>query len=225
MKILLVEDDQKMAEYVVAGLRQLGHSVDLAPDGRDGLHLAGCGQYDAIVVDRMMPNLDGLGMVKIIRSAGIKTPLLFLTALGEVHDRVEGLDAGADDYLTKPFAFSELVSRLNALSRRPAMAVIDTVLRVADLELDVGRRTVRRGSRDIVLQPTEFQLLEHLMRRSGQVLTRTMLLEGVWDINFDPKTNVVDVHISRLRRKIEAKNEKPLIHTIRGIGYVLRAAD
>lgn len=223
MKILVVEDDQQTADYLVHGLREEGHLVDLATVGQDGLFLATSETYDLMIVDRMLPGLDGLGIVKAARAAGIKTPVLFLTSLGGIDDRVEGLEAGGDDYLLKPFAFSELLARAHALARRPPIADEPTVLEVGDLEMDVMRRRVRRQGREIDLQPREFQLLEYLMRNSGRVVTRTMLLERVWDFHFDPKTNVVETHISRLRTKIDKPFDDELIHTVRGSGYSLRA--
>jgi two-component system, OmpR family, response regulator len=222
MKILVIEDDDDTANYVVQGLTQQGHVVDRAPNGRDGLFLAAGETYDVLIVDRMLPGLDGLAIVKTIRGAGVKTPILFLTALDGIDDRVEGLEAGGDDYLVKPFAFAELAARVNALGRRPALAA-NTVLRVGDLQMDVSRRSVGRGDRLIDLQPREFRLLEYLMRHPGQVVTRTMLLEHVWDFHFDPHTTVVETHISRLRSKLDqTDNETSLIETVRGAGYRLR---
>jgi len=223
MKVLLIEDDRKMAEYLAQGLRERGDVVDIAHDGKDGLFLAAGENYDVLVIDRLLPGLDGLAIVRTLRGAGNRTPILMLTALSDVPQRVEGLEAGADDYLGKPFAFSELVARLNALARRPPTTQQETTLRVADLEMDLLKRWVRRGERRIELLPTEFRILEQLMRRPDQVVTRTMLLEAVWDFNFDPQTNIVDVHISRLRRKIQAEGESQLIQTVRGAGYVLRS--
>ena len=224
MKILVVEDDNETAEYIHRGLSEAGHLVDRAADGREGLILASGGGYDALVVDRMLPKLDGLGLVRALRAAGVKTPALFLTARAGVGDRVEGLEAGGDDYLVKPFAFAELAARLNALARRPPLQGGEpTVLRVGDLEMDLLRRTVARAGRRIELQPREFRLLEYLMRRPGQVATRTMLLEGVWDFHFDPKTSVVETHISRLRAKVDRDFGPELIHTVRGAGYAIRA--
>ena len=224
MKILLVEDDRETAEYVARGLAEAGHLVDRAADGREGLILASGGGYDALVVDRMLPKLDGLGLVRALRAAGVKTPALFLTARAGVGDRVEGLEAGGDDYLVKPFAFAELAARLNALARRPPLQGGEpTVLRVGDLEMDLLRRTVARAGRRIELQPREFRLLEYLMRRPGQVATRTMLLEGVWDFHFDPRTSVVETHISRLRAKVDRDFGPELIRTVRGAGYAIRA--
>ena len=223
MRILIVEDDRDAAEYLAKGLRESGHAVDQVPDGRDGLIKAATGEYDILVVDRMLPHLDGLSLVQHLRATGNATPVLFLSALGEVDDRVKGLRAGGDDYLIKPYAFSELLARVESLGRRPSSGSITTRLRVADLEIDLLTRKVSRGSQAIDLQPREFQLLETLMRHPGQVMTRTMLLEKVWDYRFDPQTNVIDVHISRLRQKIDRGFQVPLIHTVRGAGYTLRA--
>jgi len=222
LKILLIEDDAATAAHVVKSLRQHGHVVDHAANGRDGLFLAAGETYDVMIVDRMLPGLDGLGIVKTIRGAGVKTPVLILTTLGGIDDRVEGLESGADDYLVKPFAFAELLARVNALARRPPPAERETVLRIADLELDLLKRRVTRAGQRIDLQPQEFKLLEYLMRHAGRVVTRTMLLENVWEFHFDPQTTVVETHISRLRRKVDHGQEKPLIHTIRGAGYCLR---
>ena len=223
MKILVVEDDAETAAYIARGLREAGHVVDHAPDGQEGLFLATGGAYDVMVVDRMLPRLDGVSLIRALRAAKVATPALFLTARSGVGDRVEGLEAGGDDYLVKPFAFAELLARINALARRPPPREETTVLRVGDLEMDLIRRTVTRAGRRIELQPREFRLLEYLMRRAGQVVTRTMLLEGVWDFHFDPKTSVVETHISRLRAKIDKGFEHELIHTVRGAGYVIRA--
>ncbi|MCE3004640.1 MAG: response regulator transcription factor [Xanthomonadaceae bacterium] len=222
MRILIVEDDPNTASFVAKGLREAGHAVDHARDGREGLYLATGEPYDAIVLDRMLPGLDGLALLQALRAAGHATPVLLLSALGEVDDRVAGLKAGGDDYLAKPFAFSELAARLEALSRRPrGGASAQTQLRVGDLEMDLLARGVRRAGRGVDLQPREFRLLEYLMRHAGQVVTRTMLLEGVWDYHFDPQTNVIDVHISRLRAKVDRDFPRPLIHTVRGAGYML----
>jgi two-component system OmpR family response regulator len=223
MKFLLVEDDAETASYIVRGLREHGHIVDHAATGRDGLFLGGSETYDILIVDRMLPGMDGLSIVKMLRSTGVKTPILFLTAMGGIDDRVEGLNAGGDDYLVKPFGFSELLARVNALARRPPLSSNQTVLRVADLEMDLLKRTVIRAGVEVDVQPREFMLLEFLMRHAGQVVTRTMLLEGVWDFHFDPKTNIVETHISRLRAKINRGHEIELIQTIRGSGYVIRA--
>ena len=225
MKILIIEDDPETAAYIVNGLKEHGHTVDHAPNGRDGLFLAAGESYDVLIVDRMLPGLDGLGIVKTIRGAGVKTPVLFLTTLGGIDDRVEGLEAGGDDYLVKPFAFAELLARVNALARRPPMTTVETTLRVADLEMDLLKRTVVRAGRRIDLQPQEFKLLEYLMRHAGRVVTRTMLLEHVWDFHFDPQTSVVETHVSRLRGKIDRGFGAELIHTVRGSGYCLRAPD
>ena len=225
MKILLVENDAETAGFVRRGLTEAGHVVDHAADGPDGLHLAMGGEYDVLVVDRMLPRLDGLGLVRALRAAGVRSPALFLTARAGVGDRVEGLEAGADDYLGKPFAFAELLARVNALARRPPLQSEVTLLRVGDLEMDLLRRSVTRAGRRIELQPREFRLLEYLMRREGQVVTRTMLLEGVWDFHFDPRTSVVETHISRLRGKLDRGFGAELIHTVRGAGYTIRAPD
>ena len=224
MRFLLVEDDPEVARFVVKGLAEAGHVVELAPDGREGLYRATGEAFDAIVVDRMLPGaMDGLSMVETLRRAGNQTPVLILSALGQVDERVRGLKAGGDDYLTKPFAFSELQARLEAIMRRGSAKAIETVLRVADLELDLLSREVRRAGRRLELLPREMRLLEYLMRHAGQVVTRTMLLEAVWDYHFDPQTNVIDVHVSRLRQKLDRGFARPLIHTIRGAGYSLRA--
>jgi len=225
MRILIIEDDQDTRDFLVRGLTQSGHVVDAAGDGKDGLFLALEQEFDVLIVDRMLPGLDGLSIVETVRNAEKQTPILILSALGEVDDRVEGLQRGGDDYLVKPFAFSELVARLDALVRRGDAAAVETQLRVADLELDLLTRQVQRAGRELDLKPREFRLLEVLMRHSGQVLTRTMLLEKVWDYHFDPQTNVIDVHVSRLRRKIDKDFDTPLIHTVRGAGYVLRASE
>ena len=224
MKILLVEDDAETANYVLQGLHEAGHNVAVAPGGRDGLFRAAGEEWDLLIVDRMLPGLDGLGMVRTLRAAGVGTAVLFLTTLGGIDDRVDGLNAGADDYLVKPFAFSELAARVAALGRRPRRAVLETTLKVLDLEMDLLARTVRRGAENVDLQPREFRLLEYLMRHADQVVTRTMLLENVWDFHFDPHTNVVETHISRLRGKIDKGRASPLIHTVRGAGYCLHAS-
>ena len=224
MKILLAEDDPQTADFVRQGLDAEGYAVDHVADGRDALVRATIQPYDLMVIDRMMPGLDGLSLVKALRAAQIRVPILFLTAMDGVNDRVEGLQAGADDYLVKPFAFSELSARLQALGRRPALqAGSRDQLRVGDLTMDTVRRSVARGDTVIDLQPREFRLLEHLMRSAGRVQTRTMLLEAVWDFHFDPNTSVVETHISRLRSKIDRPFDKPLLHTVRGAGYMLRA--
>jgi two-component system, OmpR family, response regulator len=219
MKILLIEDDTDTAGYIMEGLRQLGHAFDYVADGTGGMHAAFNESYDVMIVDRMLPGLDGLSIVKAMRASGVRTPVLFLSTLGGLDDRVIGLESGGDDYLVKPFALSELAARLNALARRPAMAAIDVMLRVADLEMDLLKRTVARQGKPIDLQPREFRLLEYLMRHAGQVVTRTMLLENVWDFHFDPKTTLVDTHMSRLRAKVDRDFEIELIHTVRGQGY------
>jgi two-component system OmpR family response regulator len=225
MKLLLVEDDKEMAAYLKRALTEAGHTVDAAAAGRDGLLLAAGEPYDVIVLDRMLPQVDGLAILRTIRAAGVQTPVLLLTALGGIDDRVEGLEAGGDDYLVKPFAFAELLARINALARRPPPQEIQAVLRVADLQLDRLKRSVTRGGERIELQPREFQLLEYLMRHAGRVVTRTMLLESVWDFHFDPKTNIVETHMSRLRAKIDRGRDAELIHTVRGAGYCLREPD
>jgi two-component system OmpR family response regulator len=221
MKILLLEDDANTAAYISKGLEEEGHTVDHIPDGRDALGPAIRESYDVIILDRMLPNLDGLAIIKAIRGAGCRVPVLFLTALGGVDDRVEGLDAGGDDYLVKPFAFSELLARVNALARRPHTKGEETRLKVGDLEVDLVSRRVSRGGDTIDLQPREFRLLEVLVRNQGRILTRTMLLERVWSFHFDPKTSVVETHISRLRAKIDKPYGRELIHTIRGSGYTV----
>lgn len=222
MRVLIIEDDEATAAYIQKGLIEAGHIVDIATDGEDGLALAANEEYQALIVDRMLPNRDGLSLIVALRETGDKTPVLILSALGEVNDRVEGLKAGGDDYLTKPFAFSELLARLEALIRRAGAEVAETVLTVGELKMDLLGREVKRGGTVIGLQPREFRLLEYLMRHSNQVVTRTMLLENVWDYNFDPQTNVIDVHISRLRGKIDKNFDTPLLSTVRGAGYILR---
>jgi two-component system OmpR family response regulator len=209
---------------VLQGLQEAGHNVAVAPDGRDGLFHAAGEDWDLLIVDRMLPGLDGLGVVRTLRGAGVSTPVLFLTTLGGIDDRVDGLNAGADDYLVKPFAFSELAARVAALGRRPRHTAPETTLKAADLEMDLLTRTVRRGAEVVDLQPREFRLLEYLMRHVDQVVTRTMLLENVWDLHFDPRTNVVETHISRLRGKIDKGRAHPLIQTVRGAGYCIRAS-
>jgi len=224
MRILLIEDDASTAAYITKGLREEGHVVDHAANGRDGLFLAMGEPFDVIVTDRMLPGPDGLSIIRALRLAGIATPILVLTALGEVEKRVEGLEAGADDYLAKPFAFAELRARIRALARRPAGTQAEqSVLSLGELRMDLLARTVARGARKLDLLPTEWRLLEYLMRHAGQVVTRTMLLEKVWDFSFDPTTNVVDVHVSRLRRKLDLPGEAPMLRTVRGAGYALEA--
>ena len=225
MRILVIEDDEQTASYLRKGLKESGHAVDWSKDGRDGLYMATSEPYDLLIVDRMLPGIDGLSIVKVLRSDGIKTPILILSALGQVDDRVKGLTAGADDYLPKPYAFSELTARVDALLRRGPTPSAETSLRAGDLALDLLGRTATRGGKTIDLKPREFRLLEYLMRHAGQVVTRTMLLEGVWDYHFDPQTNVIDVHISRLRQKIDKGFATPLLHTVRGAGYTLRATE
>ena len=225
MHILLIEDDEDTARYIVKGMKESGHSIDRAADGKEGLFMATEGSYDVLIVDRMLPGIDGLTIVRSLRGSGDRTPVLILSALAEVDDRVQGLRAGGDDYLVKPFAFSELLARLEALLRRSDAEKVETVLRVADLEMDLLAHTARRAGQRLDLQPREYRLLEYLMRHAGQVVTRTMLLENVWDYHFDPQTNVIDVHISRLRRKIDKEFDQPLLHTVRGAGYCLKAPD
>ncbi|MFI4963965.1 MAG: winged helix-turn-helix domain-containing protein [Caulobacterales bacterium] len=222
MKLLIVEDDIEAAAYLKRALSEAGHIVDSAQGGRDGLMLAASEPYDVIVLDRMLPELDGLAILRTIRASGVKTPVLLLTALGGIDDRVEGLEAGGDDYLVKPFAFAELLARVNALARRPPQQEVQTELQVADLKVDLLRRVVSRGGQRIELQPREYQLLEYLMRHAGRIVTRTMLLESVWEFHFDPKTNIVETHMSRLRGKVDRGHSHELIHTVRGAGYVLR---
>jgi two-component system OmpR family response regulator len=223
MRILVIEDDKETLDYVSNGLIELGHVVDRAVNGRDGLFLAADGSYDLLIVDRMMPAIDGLTVVLSLRAGKVNTPVLFLTTMGGVYDRVAGLKAGGDDYLAKPFAFAELAARVEALGRRPRGVAETAVLQVGDLELDRMAHVVRRAGREIELQPREFLLLEYLMRHAGQVVTRTMLLEGVWDLHFDPRTNVVESHMSRLRGKVDKGFVAELIHTVRGAGYAIRA--
>lgn len=223
MKILVIEDDETTGAFITNGLSEEGHSVDLIASGSDGLVQASVGAYDVIVIDRMLPGLDGLSVVKTLRGAGQKAPILMLTAMGGVHDRIEGLNAGADDYLVKPFAFGELSARIGALGRRPPVSDEPTILRAGDLEMNLLTRKVTRGDQTIDLLPREFTLLEHLLRRKGRVQTRTMLLEAVWNIHFDPQTNVVETHISRLRAKVDRPFETELITTVRGSGYRIDA--
>ena len=227
MKLLVIEDDADVASFVTNGLKQAGYTVDCVDNGKDGLLLATTEPYDALVVDRMLPGVDGLTVVRTMRASDITTPVLILSALGEVDDRVKGLKAGGDDYLVKPFAFVELQARIEALLRRQRgeSGAEPTVLQVGDLRMDLLRREVERGGRKIELQPREFLLLEYLMRHAGQVVTRTMLLEAVWSYHFDPQTNVIDVHISRLRNKLDRASDRPLLHTVRGAGYRLDAED
>jgi len=224
MRILLIEDDKEAAAYLVKALREAGHVADHAQDGDTGAAMAGEGGYDVLVVDRMLPKRDGLSIVEELRRNGDHTPVLILSALGQVDDRVTGLRAGGDDYLSKPYAFTELLARIEALARRRQPGEVETVYRTADLELDRLRHSVTRAGKPVPLQPREFRLLEYLMKHAGQVVTRTMLLENVWDYHFDPQTNVIDVHISRLRSKIDKGFAEPLLHTVRGAGYMIRDA-
>jgi two-component system, OmpR family, response regulator len=223
VKVLVVEDNERVARFITNGLRESGHTVEHAANGRDGLFLASSEPYDVIVMDRMLPgNIDGLGIIEALRKSGNRTPILILSALDAVDERIRGLRAGGDDYLTKPFAFGELLARLDALARRAAGGdASQRILQVGDLRMDLLSRRVTRSSRAINLQPREFKLLEYLMRHANQVVTRTMLLEAVWDYNFDPQTNVVDVHISKLRQKLELDSERPLVKTVRNAGYML----
>jgi two-component system OmpR family response regulator len=222
MRLLIVEDDREAADYLKKALREAGHMAEVANDGEAGLAMALDDSFDVLVVDRMLPKRDGLAVVSELRTRGKTTPVLILSALGQVDDRVTGLRAGGDDYLAKPYAFAELLARVEVLARRRAPNSADTVYRVGDLELDRLSHRVSRGGEEIVLQPREFRLLEYLMRHAGQVVTRTMLLENVWDYHFDPQTNVIDVHVSRLRSKIDKGFDKPLLQTIRGAGYMIR---
>jgi two-component system OmpR family response regulator len=225
MRILIIEDDREAAAYLVKALREAGHVTDHAADGDDGWHLASEGGYDVLVVDRMLPRRDGLSIVQGLRDRKDDTPVLILSALGQVDDRVKGLRAGGDDYLAKPYAFTELLARVEALGRRRRPGEQETSYRVGDLVLDRLSHTVTRGADEIPLQPREFRLLEYLMKNAGQVVTRTMLLENVWDYHFDPQTNVIDVHMSRLRSKIDKGYARPLLHTVRGAGYMIRDLD
>ncbi len=225
MHILVIEDDREAAEWLLKGLREAGHVAELATTGPEGLKMAREGDYDVLVVDRMLPEMDGLSIVRQLREEGDQTPALFLSALGEVEDKVEGLRAGGDDYLAKPYSFSELLARIEVLGRRKTAEPVQTRLRVGDMEMDLLKRRVTRAGKEILLQPREFKLLEYLMRNAGNVVTRTMLLENVWNYHFDPQTNVIDVHISRLRGKIDKEFDKPMLHTVRGAGYVLKAPD
>jgi two-component system OmpR family response regulator len=224
MKILLIEDDAETAKYILRGLDEGGHHSALAPNGREGLNRAMAETWDLLIIDRMLPELDGLSIVQALRKAGRTTAVLFLTTLGGVDDRVHGLNAGADDYLTKPFEFSELLARAAALGRRARRSPVETTLRVADLEMDLLKRSVLRGGMAVDLLPREFRLLEYLMKHADQIVTRAMLLENVWDVHFEPNTSVVETHVSRLRSKIDRGNSTVLIHTIRGSGYTLRAS-
>lgn len=226
MKVLLVEDNQRVSQFIVKGLAESGHTVDHADNGRDGMFLAASEHYDAIVMDRMLPGgIDGIAIIETLRKTGNRVPILILSALSDVDERIHGLRSGGDDYLTKPFAFGELLARLDVLSRRTEGRGTKTSLEVGDLRMDLLSRKVNRGSRAITLQPREFKLLEYLMRHADQVVTRTMLLENVWDYHFDPQTNVVDVHISNLRQKISLDSEPSLLRTVRNAGYMLTAGD
>ncbi len=225
MQILVAEDDKEAAEFVRRGLDELGHHVVVAGDGVDALHLAATEPFDVVVLDRLLPGLDGLSVLRRLRAARIESPVLLLTALGRIEDRVEGLEAGADDYLVKPFAFSELAARINALARRRPLSEAVTAIAIGPLEMDLLKREVRRDGRRIALQPREFKLLEALMRDDGRVVTRTMLLERVWDFHFDPQTNIVETHMSRLRAKLNEGGAEDLIETVRGVGYRMRARD
>jgi two-component system OmpR family response regulator len=222
MRLLIIEDDRESADYLVKAFREAGHVADHAGDGDEGLSLAETGDYDVLIVDRMLPKRDGLSLIGTLRGKNIRTPALILSALGQVDDRVKGLRAGGDDYLPKPYSFSELLARVEVLSRRSSGPAEEMTYRVGDLELDRLSHRVVRGQDELTLQPREFRLLEYLMKHAGQVVTRTMLLENVWDYHFDPQTNVIDVHISRLRSKIDKGFDRPLLHTIRGAGYMIR---
>jgi two-component system OmpR family response regulator len=222
MRLLIVEDDRDAADYLVKAFREVGHVADHAVDGEEGLAMALGEQYDVLIIDRMLPKRDGLSVIGTLRAKSVDTPALILSALGQVDDRVKGLRAGGDDYLPKPYSFSELLARVEVLARRRSGRSEETVYRVADLELDRLSHRVTRGESEIVLQPREFRLLEYLMKHAGQVVTRTMLLENVWDYHFDPQTNVIDVHMSRLRAKIDKGFARALLHTVRGAGYVIR---
>ena len=223
MRILVIEDDREAATWLIKGLTESGHVADLAADGEEGLALARERVHDVLIVDRMLPVMDGLAIIRTLRAEGNKTPALILSALGEVDERVKGLRAGGDDYLAKPYAFSELLARIENLGRRAAQEPQQTKLKAADLEMDLLARTVTRAGQPVLLQPREFKLLEYLMRNAGHVVTRTMLLEHVWDYHFDPQTNVIDVHVSRLRSKIDKGFDEPILQTVRGAGYMIRA--
>lgn len=222
-RILLIEDDPETAAQLVDSLTTSGYSIDLAVDGNDGLALAKNNDHAVLVVDRMLPGMEGIRLIRALREAGIATPALIVSALGEVDDRVRGLRAGGDDYLVKPFVFAELLARVEALARRSGTVMQETVLRVGDLELDLVKRMARRGGHDIDLLPREFQVLEYMVRNAGQVVPRAMLLQHVWDLHFDPNTNIIDVYVGRVRRKVDARQAYPLIHTVRGVGFYLRA--
>ncbi len=224
-RVLVIEDDPETAEQLVESLATNGYQVDLAVNGNDGLSRGRTSEYAVMTIDRMLPGVDGIAIIRRLREGGVTTPALIISALGEVDDRVRGLRAGGDDYLVKPFAFAELLARVEALARRSAAVVKDTVLRVGDLKLDLVSRTVSRGGRDIDLLPREFQVLEYLVRNEGHVVPRAMLLQHVWDLHFDPTTNIIDVYVGRVRRKVDSQQAYPLIHTIRGIGFCIRAPD
>ncbi|MGC1303231.1 MAG: response regulator transcription factor [Caulobacteraceae bacterium] len=220
-RVLVVEDDIDVADYVTKGLREVGYTVEHVADGRDGLYLASSSTFDGVIMDRMLPGMDGLSVVKALRAAGVETPILILSALGQLDERVLGLRAGGDDYLTKPFGFSELHARLENLTRRRSGKSIETVLRCGDLEMDLLSRKATRAGKNLELLPREFKLLEYFLRNKDRVVTRTMLLEQVWDYRFDPHTSIIDTHISRLRKKLDDGFDKPLLHTLRGVGYRL----
>jgi two-component system OmpR family response regulator len=222
MHVLLIEDDRRTADFILRGLKEHGHVADHAVSGADGLYLATTRKYDALVVDRMVPEIDGLTVVKTLRASANRVPVLFLTTMASIDDRVEGLEGGGDDYLVKPFAFAELLARLGALVRRPPLSDVKTMLEAADLKMDLLKREVRRGGKRIELQPQEFKLLEYMLRNKGRVVTRTMLLENVWDFHFDPQTSVVETHVSRLRAKVDRGFDRELIETVRGAGYCIR---
>lgn len=223
--VLVVEDDDTTADFVARGLSEAGYAVERSGTGRDGLYRATDGGFDLLILDRMLPELDGLAVLRSLRAAGIGTPVLMLTALGSVDERVKGLRAGADDYLVKPFSFAELLARAEALLRRPAETKEEAAIGCADLTLDLATRKVTRGAREVVLRPREFQMLAYLMQRKGRVVTRTMLLEALWDYHFDPQTNVIEVHISKLRKKVDGEGEAQLIRTVRGSGYMIAEPD
>jgi two-component system OmpR family response regulator len=226
MKVLLVEDNERVARFVEKGLTESGHTIDVAGNGRDGLFLAASEPYDVVILDRMLPGgIDGIGIIEALRKSAIKVPILILSALSDVDERIKGLKAGGDDYLTKPFAFGELLARLDALLRRAHESTAQTAISLDDLFVDLLSRKVTRGGRPVALQPREFKLLEYLLRHANQVVTRTMLLENVWDYHFDPQTNVVDVHVSKLRQKIDGGHARPLLRTIRNAGYMLTDDD
>jgi two-component system OmpR family response regulator len=220
-RVLVVEDDIDVADYVTKGLREVGYTVEHVADGRDGLYLASSSSFDGVIMDRMLPGMDGLSVIKALRAAGVETPILILSALGQLDERVIGLRAGGDDYLTKPFGFSELHARLENLTRRRTGKSIETVLRCGDLEMDLLSRKATRAGKALELLPREFKLLEYFLRNKDRVVTRTMLLEQVWDYRFDPHTSIIDTHISRLRKKLDEGFDKPLLHTLRGVGYRL----